>query len=145
MLPSINAMQKKANMCNFLAFLSTLVLVQNVSRRLSIHSCNDNDRGDPNTWRIIIPSSISSAANSTWTYTRLRGEQQATMARLSSVFWVSLNQTWWHNDLAYFNLTLVKNLEQTIYVLGQSFGVYLKRQKKTIERLREGRRCPGWD
>jgi hypothetical protein len=98
MLPSINAMQKKANMFNFLSFLNTLVLVQNVSRRLSIHSCNDNDRGDPNTRRIIIPSSISSAANSTWTYTnstpRLLGEQQATMARLSSVFWVSLNQTW---------------------------------------------------
>jgi hypothetical protein len=67
MLLPINAMQKKANTCHFLAFLSTLVLVQNISRPLSYHSCNSNDNGDTNTRRIIIPSSISSATNSVWT------------------------------------------------------------------------------
>jgi hypothetical protein len=67
MLSSIKAMQKKENMCNILAFLSTLVFVQNVPRPLSNHSCNDNDSGDPNTRRTIIASSISSATNSTWT------------------------------------------------------------------------------
>jgi hypothetical protein len=41
--------------CVFLARLSTLVLVQNISRPVQNHLCGDNDRGDLNTWRIISP------------------------------------------------------------------------------------------
>jgi hypothetical protein len=85
MLSSINAMHKKANMCNFLAFLSTLVFVQNISQPFSNHSCYGNESGGPNTRRIIIPSSISSATNSILTdmnsTPRLRVEQLATTAR----------------------------------------------------------------